>query len=417
MLYRVIIDGSTGKLKKEEKIGELKKVTMGQGYAMAFGGVDSPGFYASKDPGSENYAVALFNSFESDRSKRIEIVHYNSMHQEISRGYYSSPDDKYKYLDFLSMAVIGTEKVSVMVSGYNTPAHGGKSSEVLLGNLDNGTASFSFSELGFPKDSLLENGIVQYNPAIKKFVVIAKMYANKGEKEARMYLAFVDPYSKKTEKLVVTGISQKVAEKAADIYGRKYKYSGTPVNLHINKDGSFSVIYEASVHVSGSSSAYAGGSSSYTISQGIVTAAYDKNGEIAANYMVPKNFMLDKPGYVMRSIIFRNEYKKFAFINCGEKSYVLINDTERNIELIEKDKEPVTVQGVDECDAFYFPLTGSEAIPQRKYVFGDPENKREHNRALFDISAYDKENDLFVVLQLQKEGKDKAVNLVWLKPQ
>jgi len=314
------------------------------------------------------------------------------------------------------MAVIGTEKVSVMVSGYNTAATGGKSSEVLLANLENGASSFSFTELNFPKDSLLENGIVHYNPAIKKFVVIAKMYANKGEKEAQMYLAFVDPYSKKTERLIVTGISQKIADKAADIYGRKYKYSGTPVNLHINKDGSFSIVYEATVKVSGSSSTYAG-ASSYGVTQGIVTAAYDKNGEITSNYMVPKNFMLDKPGYVMRSISFRNEYKKFAYINCGEKSYVLINDTERNIELIEKNKEPVIVQGVDECDAFYFPLTGSEAIPQRKYLFGDPENKREHNRALLDISAYDKENDLFVVLQLQKEGRGKTVNLVWLKPQ
>jgi hypothetical protein len=75
LLYRLIIDGKTGRIKKEDKIGELMKINIGQNYATLFGkNTKRADFYASCNLPGSSYAVAAFNSFESDRNKRIEII-------------------------------------------------------------------------------------------------------------------------------------------------------------------------------------------------------------------------------------------------------------------------------------------------------------------------------------------------------
>lgn len=412
VLYRLIIDGTTGKLKSEEKIAELKRVTLGMGYAMAFGGVDMPDFNSSKDPDSDNYAIALFNSFESDRSKRIEIILYGSDNKELSRAFYASPDEKYKYLQFISMAVMGSEKVSVLVNGYNS---GGKDREVILATLKKGASAVSFNELYFPQDSVLENGLVRYNPYINKLVVVAKIHERKSKKEAYLYVAIVDPEKGKTEKLIQSGLGKEVNERATAIFGKKYKYWGVPVNLYINKDGGFSVAYEELAVIT--SNFGSGGSSSHIETYSIAVGTYDKTGELHSSYIIPKNFWLDNPGSLSYGGGFGNQYKKFAYINGNDKSYILINDTRRNIEKLEKDKDPVQIQGVSDCDAFYFPLTGKDPIPGRKYLFGEADDKKERNLSPFGVSAYDKENDIFIALRLNKDGRNKSVNLIWMKPQ
>jgi hypothetical protein len=411
VLYRVVIDGKTGRLNKEEKIAELKKMNMGMGYAMLFGGVDMPDFYANKDPESDNYAVALFNSFESDRNKRIEIILYGSDHKELSRAYYASPDEKYKYLQYISMAVMGSEKVSVLVNGYNS---GGKDREVILATLKKGASAVSFNELNFPQDSILESGLVRYNSYTKKLVVVAKMHERKNSKDAYLYIAFVDPDKGKTEKLIQSGLGEEVNQRAEKIFGKKYKYWGVPVNLYINKDGGFSVAYEEVALVTIN---YSRTSTSHFETYNIAVVTYDKLGKITSSYLIPKSFWLDNAGSLSYGGGFGNQYKKFAYINGNEKSYILINDTRRNIEKLQDDKDPVTIQGVGDCDAFYFPLTGNDPIPSRKYLFGESDDKKERNLAPFGISAYDKENDVFIVLRLNRDGRDKSVNLLWLKPE
>jgi hypothetical protein len=119
VLYRLIINGKTAKLNREEKIANVLQLPVGMGFAMPLGEDMLPDFSASKDPESDNYAVAIFNRFESDRNKRIEIVLYGSDHTELSRAYFASPKGKYKFLQFISMAVMGSERVSILVNGYN----------------------------------------------------------------------------------------------------------------------------------------------------------------------------------------------------------------------------------------------------------------------------------------------------------
>jgi hypothetical protein len=93
----------------------------------------------------------------------------------------------------------------------------------------------------------------------------------------------------------------------------------------------------------------------------------------------------------------------------------LFNDVAENAESVKKGKL-TTVWGVGECDGFYFEASSNNTMPDRKYVFGEPE-KHDHNLALFSISDYNKETNRYVTLKLAKEGRDKGVAVVWLQPQ
>ena len=162
---------------------------------------------------------------------------------------------------------------------------------------------------------------------------------------------------------------------------------------------------------------YSRSSSSHIETYNIAVVTYDRSGDIRSSYMIPKNFWIDNANSLSYGGGFGNQYKRFAYINGNDKSYILLNDTRRNIEKLANDKDPIQIQGVGDCDAFYFPLTGTDPIPARKYLFGESDDKKERNLAPFGISTYDKENDVFIVLRLNKDGRDKNVNLLWLKPQ
>jgi hypothetical protein len=111
---------------------------------------------------------------------------------------------------------------------------------------------------------------------------------------------------------------------------------------------------------------------------------------------------------------FGNQYKRFTYINGGGNNYLMLNDTERNIDRIVKDRVPIKTIGIAQCDAFYFPLTGKDLIPARAYLFGVPESNKEHNLAAFGVAAYDKVKNIFVTLRAMPS--DKTAKIVWFTP-
>lgn len=417
-LYRLIIDGRNGRLKKEDIVRELTKLNMGQGYALMFSkNLSMPGFYAHSSLSGNCYAVAAFNTFESDRNKRIEIIVYGADHRLISRAFYASPAEKYKYLDYLDMEVLDDERVSLLVNGYNTRASGGKASEILLGDLAKGSKAIEFNELNLPKDSVAHVGSVKYNPITQKMIVVVCLREKENAKTVYSYLTIVDPVTHKAEITGPAELSDKIYGKNYGWFKKKGDYTGILREIYINDDGGFSITYEEQAIVT-TQTTY--GSNTYTNSHlelnNIAIGVYNKTGEMISTFLVPKGNWIEQEFMYSASYGFGNQYKRFTYINGGGKNYILLNDTERNIAKIEKDREPIKIVGISDCDAFYLPLSGTELIPGRAYLFGQPENRKEHKIAALGISSYDRINNVFVTLLAMPEGRNKQAKLVWMKP-
>ncbi|WP_295718381.1 hypothetical protein [Mucilaginibacter sp.] len=422
-LYRIIVDGKTGNVKDDTKIGELNKVNMFQGYSVAFGGVPIPDFFVRKDPNSDNYAVVMFNSFESERSKRIEIVSYGANNKEVSRAYYASPDEKYKYLKYVDMAVLGSDKVCVLAYGYNTKHSGGDASELILANLDKGSSSVNFTELGFSKDLMVYVGITRYSPVTKSLILSAVVKEKKNDDGYTSVLAFINPFEKKINRFNIISPSDRVNQYASSKKG----FRGLPQNIFINQDGTFTVVYEemeTSTRTNYGITIASAGNSSTTLGD-MAIVNYSKTGEFTNDFLIRKNHILSKsylePFYhslregTGQELNEGNQFKSFAYLSGNTKSFILFNDTERNNEKQEKGSL-VSIQGVSDSDGFYYGLTGAGTVPKRDYVFGNPAGKHDHNLGLFSISDYDGKNNVYVTLELSKESGRKGVKVVWLQP-
>ena len=71
-------------------------------------------------------------------------------------------------MNYIDMAVIGKEKVSVLAYAYNTRASGGKESELVLASVNAGATKVTLDELDFTKDLEIKGGITRFNPVSKK---------------------------------------------------------------------------------------------------------------------------------------------------------------------------------------------------------------------------------------------------------
>ena len=168
-------------------------------------------------------------------------------------------------------------------------------------------------------------------------------------------------------------------------------------------------------------------STTYTILGDVAVSFFDKDGKETGSCLIPKNHKLIKtylkPFYhsgregTGQFLYEGNQYKSFAYINAPSKSYILFNDVDRNTESVKKGKI-TTISGVSDCDGYYYPVAPGNVMPDRDYVFGKPDGKHEHNLALFTVSDYDKNKNVYVTLKLVKESRhDKNVQLVWMQPQ
>jgi hypothetical protein len=418
LLYRLIINGNNGALKNESQIAELNRVSFGQGYSMAFGGVPPPDFYIRKDPDSDNYALVMLNSFESDRNKRIEIVYYGADNKEISRAFYSSPDEKYKYLVYLDMVVIGKERVSVLAYAYNTRSSGGKESALILAGLEAGSKTVTVNELPFSKDLILREAITRYNPVTKDIILLTAAKENKRSENYSTYLAYINPVDKDVT-FSGTIFPTQAMDKAIELFGKRNAEIGMPQNLYINADGSFSVVYETIGVVSNRYS-------TDTELGNIAVSKFDAKGKEIGSCLIPKSqyvfgaaihpFYLSERQGTAQVLAKGNQFKSFAYLDGVDKSYILFNDIEENAEKVKKGRI-TTIRGVGDCDGFFYDISGNEVLPDRDFVFGKPVGRKENNLALFAISDYDKKNKIYVTLKLEKEGRDKGVKLVWLQLQ
>jgi hypothetical protein len=421
-LHRLVFDGTTGNLKKQQVIGTCKYTWR-----------DRPSetgifFNIRKDPNSDNYAVANFDETGKDNTKRIELVHYGSDHNEISRKFCFLPDDKgVPY--FEDMVVLGKEKLVAIINHFTKGV--GKESpkrKLVMAICEKGKAT-DFIEI---PEGYYGTWMMKYNAVSKKilcFLIQFQRYVN-NTNEYRSLLLTADPVTKLIEPLPDLLHSANLHKGFKEIIEEKDTYMGLPQNIVVNDDGSFTILNEEMTIITSSNG---NGTNLGTLA----ISTYDINGKLRSDYLLPKahwiqSFNQLQPFYLAereltaQALLKGNQYKSFVFINGAKNNYVLFNDTERNNDIINAKKgarfgsdtksKLVRVMGLTgDCDAFMYKLTGEEVMPKREYLFG--EKDKGHALALLTISDYNKKSNTYATLMLDKANmKSKIVSIVWQEP-
>jgi hypothetical protein len=404
VIYRVRVDPASGKVKKEEKIFELKPLPKKELYTLDWGA-----FHVNKSAESDDYAVVFCNNFRSEKIKKIEIVQFNKDHAETSRASYETAE--YEALSFRGIEVIDRERVALLLLTY-TYNSGDERLKMLLALKKRGSSALSINMLKFPADRKPEKAILHYNNYSNKIIVAAWL----GGYPEGQYVGFYNSESGKAEKSVDFNFTEAIFEKIRDIHGKKFIFLGKPVMVLTGKTEGFSIVYEEDEDVFTQGST---GTWFHHYTTDIIVADFDKNAKLLSNYLVPKKFLLNASTSLSYGGGFGNQYRTYTYMKGVGKDYLFINDTRVNIDRLEKNKDPKQVSVVNDCDAFYFQLTGKEPIPSRKYLYGETREKEEHIQSPFGVSAYDKENDIFITLRLNRDPKKRTntTNVVWLKPQ
>lgn len=444
ILYRFVIDGNTGRKISEDKIAQMQKESIGSVFANAFG-VPVADFLVRKDPSSDYYVVAVFNTGTTESDKRLEFITYDGTHKEISRSYMSSPENKFKYVNLLDLAILPNQEVFALIYVYNTESKGGKENDLLMAAFKPGDQEVAYTNMNLDDKDLVTDGIMKYNPAMKKLIAmtcVKEKTKRRGDTYSTYYsfpMYFIDPSNKNIQ--THAGLSlDAVDNKHRELYGSKDGYSGILQNLYIHNDGGYTVIMEGLKTVT----------TPKTVNQyygSLAVLNYGMNGSLKSSALIPKSHEYNNNSLSGGGVSFGwgasaarksmkntismlyhrdrdwmgsalgggNQYKSFAYLSGPSKDYVLINDVDENEELIRKGKLK-NMMGVSACDGFSFVTNGNDVLPGRSYVFGAPKDK-DHTMAVFSVSDYDPNSNVYVTLRLEVDGRDKKVRVVWLQPE
>ncbi len=432
-LYRLRIDETTGVLKEMKTVATLKKVNMGQGYAIAFGGIQPPGFLVRRDPNSENYAVVRYNTFVSESGERVELIQYNADGSEASRTFLSSPEGKYKYTQILDYVVIGTT-VHALIYSYNTEKSGGSANELLLATVKDGKATYA--NVGQSFKNRINDGLLRYNPVTKNLIFLTlemgetkKSGWNKVTTFYSVQFSVIDPENPMINTSVDFSNSS-VSEKYRKIFKNpKESFTGLPQQMYINPDGSFTVLMEETEQMYRQTKY--GSSPSGVLLGSVALITFNEDGSERNSVLIPKSqatnagafgngaqyAMLERLYIANRDnaaarLASGNQFKSLVYLSGKEKSYVMLNDIRENESNLTRGKI-TTISGVGDCEAWVYDLSTTKSetmpVPERKALFPG-RSAKDRNLGLFIMSDFTGHNGEYATVKLEK---GEGVRVIW----
>jgi hypothetical protein len=429
IMIRLIIDGVTGKLKAEDKIAELEKMSMKDGYAMAFGGLDIPDIRIVKDPESDYYAMIRYNTLAKETQDRIEVFHFNPQHKIINKANYTAPNDKYKYTRYLNAYVHNDEYVIIGTFAFNTDKSGGDDSRFYISKLSKGKSKFEQKELKTPGYYKHPECEFVYNHAkeIIHMIIITddlsrERLPNDKLVDIKFNLAFQNfkPSSLTLEKTYYPDFT-----KINDYYknlGSKDKddYFGSIQGTFVDKDGNLVLMFQKTT-TKGSYGAVTG-----TYLEDVVLLTITPEGKTISGAVFPfysftsgnhASFNANKIKTGFRPAnsfddkgLANEQYFGIDFISTDKGSYLLFNNLQKNVEA-DDTKSIKIVKAIGATTAVKYTYKG-DAIT-RDYLFKKPKEKSDVTFCLFSCSSYYPAKKSYATIYTDPEKKKSAV--IWIK--
>lgn len=445
-LYRIVVDPQTGRVVKEDQIGELPTYGFGAGYAMAFGRVKPDDFYVEKDPGSDYYAVVQFHGFSKETDARIEVVHYSPDHQELNRAFLTAPGGKYKYLDYQAIYVHGADYVFIASYAYNSEK--GKDAKLVIASLAKGAKAFQQQELDYTEGyRSVQSGLVYDAPNNVIRLITITSAANLEHESGIKYhgreyvlsLAYIDPV-----KLQVTHHNYLedtyINDYAKAHLGFKHDYVGMPQDFVLNPDGTATILLEELKQIYHSTSSFSATGGFSSSSSGYYTTEFneigvakiDALGQEIGGYAVPKsqegngyfsywrNYRRDRGEWSFRTNGLMGNHTlapffSYQYMHPQQTEYIIFNDYNKNIR---NNSESYR----DKKEMHYASETSTVCVrhnavgkTDKFFLYGDPGDEDINRYTILESTIRTQDHKKMVTIMVEKNGrKDAQAHVAWI---
>ncbi|MEC5144615.1 hypothetical protein [Chitinophaga sp. 212800010-3] len=425
VLYRLILDGQTGKLVREDKLGELSTVE----HRSVFVGdnLASHDIYVEKDPHSDYYAVAMFTGALIQKNdsirERIRVIHFSPTHEIINSGWFYMQDTTYSYFSYIHMAVSGKRNVYLATVGFNARKKDGDAGAgVIFSCLSPDSATFAHQVLKHTTGLANVSGYMQLAgmPAQVRLL----LYVPGQQKEGASGI-FLNTFSE-TGKQLKVHVPLSFPELSRNVQtnlGYKEDFSGTPQLLRVNEDGSSVLLLEnLSFFKQGNSQV----NKQHTNLGDIGIALLDTAGRESTTLAVSKYqtitgicepFQLQrrtKSEWVFRNKIAAlntNTWLSYCFIQIPDADFVLFNDYLQYLETGGQDRVRKPLKYATDanfvCYRFY------KGKMERLFLFGMPEVTKGY-ACMMGAADYNPRTRVYSTLLVSRSNETRNAKIAWI---
>jgi hypothetical protein len=422
IMIRIIIDGKTGKVKAEEKISELQKLTAKDGYAYMYGDVDMPDIKVIKDPESDYYAIINYNTFAPETKDRIGIIHYSPDHKVINKANYTTPNNIYKFTKFLSGYVHKDDYVVIGAYGFNTKKSGGEDARYYLAQLAKGKTSFTQKELEYHEFYKGAKCSFFYN-TIKNtinMVIITDVDLSGNVAKYDIVYQNINPTTLALDKPFKADFS-KVNQIYSDKMQRKDAYNGMIQGFFYDKAGNIMALYQNTIIKYGNGTGVVG-----TWLGDIAIVRMEQNGKVLDASVIANDTYISGRHAIFNTSNLRNgirladtwqdpglsNYQNLSldFITTENAEYLFLNNLKENM-LLADTEIPKMVKAISLATPVRYTIK-KEGV-KKEYLVSEPKEKKDNEFCNFACSDYNSQIKTYATLVT--DPKLKTTSLIWIK--
>lgn len=420
VLYRLVLDGQTGRLLREDKLGELPSIQHRSVFAED--NLASHDCYVEKDPDSDYYAVALFSGAAIQKNdsihERVQVLHFSPSHEIIHQGWFYLPDTSYSYFSYIDMAVQGKEKVYLATVGFNAKRKEGDAApKVLFSTLSPDSATFAHQMLDYTAGAGNMTGYIRTATTLSQVYLLLNHPVN------GMVMNVFQASNGKLRRHMEWKLPE-LNTKAQQELGYKEDFKGTPQRLLLHEDGSSTLLLE-------NLSFYKQGNSQINklhtnlgdigISR-LDTAGREQSAVAVSKYQVITGvcepFQLQrraKSAWIFRNKIAAlntNTYLSYDYIATPDASFVLFNDYLQYLDTGGQDRVRKPLKFA--IDANFICCRFYNGKMEKLFLFGMPEVTKGY-ACMMGAADYNAVSRTYATVVISRKGGEKKANIAWIR--
>lgn len=424
VMYRLVLDAETGRLLREDKLGELPSVQ----HRSVFidDNLATHDIYVEKDTHSDYYAVAFFSGAPVQKTdsvrERIRVLHFSPAHELINNARFYLGDSSYSYFSYINMAVSGKEKVYLGTVGFNAKRkEGDAGAKVLFSVLSPDSAAFAHELLDYTAGLGNVGGNIQVAGAQVRML----LYVSSRQKEGYtgMMMNTFQASTGKLKKHVQLSFPE-LSRNVQQNLNYKDEYKGTPQRLHLNEDGSSTLLMESfTFFKQGNSQVNKLHTNLGDIGITLLDTSGQENTTLAlSKYQVITGvcepFQLQrrsKSEWVFRNKIAAlntNTWLSYDYIPAPGVSFVLFNDYLQYLDTGGQDKVRKPLKFATDANFVCYRFYNGKM--ERLFLFGMPEVTKGY-ACMMGAADYNAQTRMYATVLISRKGVEKKANIAWIK--